>query len=1018
MDTKRTPFFVSPRGIIFRIIIIIFLPILFFCSPVFAFTPKVHMHIGLKIIEHLQPPNADTIELGGIRFAADSEMCNAIRKWPGYFLAGTIGPDGFPDIVFGQTKIHPDTRCNYANSPDGDCDEGSATKSWTDEWLRHLWDSARNESGEEREQALAFVMGYFSHAAGDIWSHTFVNQYANGSWPENYTTTSSLEIVKRHMTTEGIIGNRTPDVMSRVTVLGGIKAPIQFLIKSFVNSPWAIDHGSGSFISQFCKLREKLLSKQPSEPAPVSVEEAARIMLIGDPFAVAEVTRKAKDWLLHNYIDCWTKNIDKGLEEWLKTSEGIARDLFVNEQSDRIWDPHLQTFKNENLEYMLGLNPVNLVTRCLGIPDWVLKVLNPADYLNEQLNEIKRDFEEWGPLKDIRENFRDFIFSAAFGMTYDEFKDYYQNSETYAPTVLGTNTTNEILSLLDLRGGSYLNDETCSIVYNTFVLNKLILLNYENLNQLLFRYNVGHLYSADSYPNVMLGFLKSLDGNHQWRKHAPSAPISEANRSFSKGMPLWVDCLAQRNFFRKVFKDWKWSNQNISMIYKDAEGCDLLSHLPPVSSRVRLLTQNDICTPSYAEITLTNHQGSQQPYAIYVTVEDTEHPTPKTTPCDKPGYSGDIPYSPIVIKPENISYENIFFYKVQRGTLIGAPITCKDEVIYIKLPYCFTVKALLKVYILREIYTARNPVVASNTGIPPNPSEILLDEVASNFEAPYEILCKSCTLPECAGSTMLVTYTPLRLYPDADKPPERSGKIEIKLPCDNRCYEGTLDADDDRVNNKDDNCALTPNRDQRDACKPDGIGDACQYCPHIFDQWVRGLLPDPRAEAMFHDLLDHGLAGPIVIDPILPRDIPGGRPPKPIVGDFFSPLTWLIKDYTRKWVQGGVSDKLFLRNMNLLLHGLSQQTIEYPIKKAALDVTKKKVSFNLPANVKGTFEIAIPRVMLDSQSGGRDQEYRILVNGRKVKYEESKNAEFRTVSIQIPQGAKTIEIMGNKIGPE
>lgn len=266
METKATHFSLSSWGMINRIMIILF-ALLFFCSPAHAFKPKVHIYIGLKIIDHLQTSNANTIELDGMSFAADPEACNAVRTWPGYFLAGTIGPDGFPDIAFGQTKIHPDLRCSYASNPsNGDCDLDSTEKSWTNEWLQHLWNMAHNESGKEREQALAFVMGYLAHAAGDMWSHTFVNQYANGSWPDNYTSDTGKNIIIRHLITEGIIGNHTPDIKSRVASLGGIKAPISFLKKAFVTSPWAVSHGSGSFIGSFVALREKLLSRQPSDP--------------------------------------------------------------------------------------------------------------------------------------------------------------------------------------------------------------------------------------------------------------------------------------------------------------------------------------------------------------------------------------------------------------------------------------------------------------------------------------------------------------------------------------------------------------------------------------------------------------------------------------------------------------------------------------------------------------------------------------------------------------------------------
>ena len=34
---------------------------------------------------------------------------DAIVDWPEFYNAGTIGPDAFPDLVFGQSKIHPES---------------------------------------------------------------------------------------------------------------------------------------------------------------------------------------------------------------------------------------------------------------------------------------------------------------------------------------------------------------------------------------------------------------------------------------------------------------------------------------------------------------------------------------------------------------------------------------------------------------------------------------------------------------------------------------------------------------------------------------------------------------------------------------------------------------------------------------------------------------------------------------------------------------------------------------------
>lgn len=160
----------------------------------YAHKPMVHLYLGSKLIQRYGDPNIRTIALDGSpQFPASERRLGVIRKWPKYYLAGTIGPDAFPDLVFGQTRIHPDTLSG-----------GDSGGTNTNECLQRLWDTLEEPgafNNDEWEQALAFTLGFLAHAAGDVWGHTFVNQYAGGSWPTGYSP-----IIERHLLIESVVG--------------------------------------------------------------------------------------------------------------------------------------------------------------------------------------------------------------------------------------------------------------------------------------------------------------------------------------------------------------------------------------------------------------------------------------------------------------------------------------------------------------------------------------------------------------------------------------------------------------------------------------------------------------------------------------------------------------------------------------------------------------------------------------------------------------------------------------------
>ncbi len=169
-----------------------------FPSTVSAFKPYTHYPTAEKAYDDVVDDGEVTID--GKAYTVRPEIVTALVNQPAAYNAGVIGPDGFPDLAFGQSQIHPEE---------------------TGEWLQHIftaaWDAQDdpNRSVAEKQQILAFAYGFMTHAAGDMWAHTLINKIADGVFPGvgeilNPDDLSAAEIALRHVIAEGYVGDATP----------------------------------------------------------------------------------------------------------------------------------------------------------------------------------------------------------------------------------------------------------------------------------------------------------------------------------------------------------------------------------------------------------------------------------------------------------------------------------------------------------------------------------------------------------------------------------------------------------------------------------------------------------------------------------------------------------------------------------------------------------------------------------------------------------------------------------------
>jgi len=181
------------RSVVFTAIFTSFV----FFTPANAFKVDAHIWIAQEVLNDLKDGDLD-IEIDGTKrsIRINERYLSALRSHPKSFLLGSIGPDSFPDVFSGQLAIHPSVEGGWGTS----------------EWLQHL---VKHE-GDPKE--LAFALGYLTHAAGDVFAHTFVNKYAGDLFELQEHEWAAI----RHIHIESFISNYLPPLK---TSGGGVEQP-------------------------------------------------------------------------------------------------------------------------------------------------------------------------------------------------------------------------------------------------------------------------------------------------------------------------------------------------------------------------------------------------------------------------------------------------------------------------------------------------------------------------------------------------------------------------------------------------------------------------------------------------------------------------------------------------------------------------------------------------------------------------------------------------------------------------
>ena len=128
---------------------------------------KGHIYMANVMLECLKSPEEQVFFPNASKhgkYGISPYISQCITDNASYFRAGAVGPDFFPDLIFGQMRIHA---------------------TYSGRWIERMMEELRlmPPNTREQQQAIAFYCGYMMHYAGDMFTHDYINGYAKGWFP-------------------------------------------------------------------------------------------------------------------------------------------------------------------------------------------------------------------------------------------------------------------------------------------------------------------------------------------------------------------------------------------------------------------------------------------------------------------------------------------------------------------------------------------------------------------------------------------------------------------------------------------------------------------------------------------------------------------------------------------------------------------------------------------------------------------------------------------------------------------
>jgi hypothetical protein len=487
----------------------------------------------------------------------DEDMARALFYFPGLMRAGAIGPDLFPDLITGQTVVHP----------------GEGPKSGR--WAAYLESEVRRVAGlydgspgsfDESPILRAYYAGWLAHMAGDLFGHAWVNDYAGGVWPtlSDGVTDEETKNILRHLIVEAYVSNKIPGAFlegPRVTmdVPAGGQLTNRYLMTWITGNGGRIDHDDSE--DDRFGINPLITGYAAGTPYHLDILFSIRDRLRSvtrdinwDALWAGFITQLVFGYfdfgqasLLYNHQ--WFMDVDTALKELVNSQLRVARRMSSGEG--------FGAWFNEIESWLM-----NYGLSGLGLPDAVGRGIEMTGAVQERISDAILPDEIQEAISDLKRWFIDYVMEKAFGITLTEMEEALRDPATQFrnPLLFPAGTKEKIDGELGNFGRTFPVNESFRNSFAPFLdtlsMIKLQLVDPAELARIMFAertlpYNDPAGQSTEAqlaafekwvYPRgIQMQFMGSLDAGYDW------------DRPDFAGFQLWDIPAARQKIFHRIF---------------------------------------------------------------------------------------------------------------------------------------------------------------------------------------------------------------------------------------------------------------------------------------------------------------------------------------------------------------------------------------------------------------------------------------------------------------------------------